>query len=68
MKKVDGFVTVEYALLLPVLYVIYAFIIYVTVYQYHICLEKNDKYVCAVEEKNYSPQNILYICKELNDE
>ena len=67
MKKVDAFVTIEYTLLLPILYLVYAVLIYIAVYQYHACLEQSEAYFCEMESRT-SPQNILRICKGLNDE
>ena len=92
MKKIDAFVTVEYALLLPVILFVYCFLIYISIYQYNVCLLQNDAYFYAstgehmpyankylwieemeielpkVEVSRHSPENILRICKRLQDE
>ncbi len=92
MKKVGAFVTVEYALLLPVILIVYSFLIYISIYQYDACLLQNDAYFYAlegehmpyvnkymwmegveielpkVEASRRSPENILRICKRLQDE
>lgn len=92
MKQVSAFVTVEYALLLPVIVVVYSFLIYISIYQYDTCLAQNDAYFYAIEGehmpyankyiwldewgierptvvgKKHSPENILRICKRLQDE
>ena len=92
MKKVDAFVTVEYSMLLPILFLIYTFLIYIGIYQYDVCLLQNDMYFYAMEGEvspypnkyilveemgleeqllevnKHSPQNILRICKRLDDE
>lgn len=49
MKKEEGFVTVEFALLIPVLYFIYAILIQVCMYQYNACLLQTDQYFEAME-------------------
>ena len=61
MKKDNAFVTVEYSLLLPILFLIYAVLIYVGIYQYNECLLQNDAFLYAIEgeEAPYSDKYIL---------
>lgn len=61
MKKVDAFVTVEYALLLPVLYIVFAALIYIGSQQYNMCLLRQDVYFYAIEgeKPDYANKYIL---------
>lgn len=68
MKKVDAFVTVEYALLLPVLFLIYAVLIYIGIYQYNACLLQNDVYFCAMEEASTAYANKYMLMEEVGVE
>lgn len=48
-KEVDGFVTVEYTLLIPVLLILYTFLICIGLYQYNQCILRTNIYLLASE-------------------
>ena len=48
-KEVDGFVTIEYTLLIPVLLVLYTFLVYIGMYQYNQCLLRTNVYILGTE-------------------
>lgn len=68
MKKVDAFVTIEYTLLLPVLLMLYTFLIYIGLYQYNQCIMQNNVCLLALEgyHKNYAAEEFkpLYQMEE----
>ena len=81
MKQVSAFVTVEYALLLPVIVVVYRFLIFISIYYFYAIEGEHmpyaNKYIWldewgierpTVVGKKHSPENILRICKRLQDE
>lgn len=49
MKKADGFVTVEYSLLVTCLFVVYAFLCSITLFLYNRCVLQSNMYLLAVE-------------------
>ena len=48
-KAVDGFVTIEYTLLIPVLLIFYTFLICMGLYQYNECLLRTNMYLLGCE-------------------
>lgn len=49
MKKTDGFVTVEYSLLVTCLFVVYVFLCSITLFLYNRCVLQSNMYLLAVE-------------------
>lgn len=48
-KKVKAFVTIEYSLLLPVLLLVFTFLVYIGVYLHNQCVIQTNMYILAVE-------------------
>ena len=48
-KKLKAFVTIEYSLLLPVLLLIFTFLVYIGVYLHNQCVIQTNMYILAVE-------------------
>lgn len=65
MKRVEAFVTIEYSLLLPMLCLLYVFLIYVGIYQYNQCLFQNDTYFTALEGSNSPYQNKYLLAEDM---
>lgn len=48
-KEVGGFVTIEYTLLIPVLLVLYTFLVCIGLYQYNQCILRTNIYILGTE-------------------
>ena len=49
MRAIDGFVTIEYTFLIPVLMVVFIFVVYMGLYQYNQCLLRTNMYILGCE-------------------
>jgi len=65
MKCVDASITIEYSLLLPVLFFMYVFFIYIGVYQYNFCLLQNDVRCIAMGKEKPGYQDKYLLVEEL---
>ncbi len=60
MRKIQAFITIEYTLLLPILTLLYVFLIYIGLYEYNASLLLADTYFLALEgEINYENKYLL---------
>ncbi len=64
MKKVGAFITIEYSLLLPMLLLLYTFLIYIGLYQYNACLLQTDSYFVLLEG-DVTYQNKYLLAEEI---
>lgn len=48
-KEADGFITIEYTLLIPVLLVLYTFLVCIGLYQYNQCILRTNIYILGTE-------------------
>lgn len=65
MKKANAFVTIEYSLLLPVLFFMYVILVYIAIYLYDFCLLQNDVRLVAMGNEKPGYQNKYLLVEEL---
>lgn len=65
MRKVSGFVTIEYSLLLPLLYMLYTCLIYVALYEYNQCLLQTECYFVALGQRKIVCQNKYLLAEDI---
>ena len=65
MRKVSGFVTIEYGLLIPLLYMLYTFLIYVAIYQYNQCLLQTDSCFVALGQQTIVYENKYLLAEDI---
>ena len=53
---VDAFVSIEYTLLVPVLFVLYAFLICIGIYQYNQCILQTNMYLLGIESTRFTDE------------
>lgn len=65
---IDAFVSIEYTLLIPVLFVLYGFLIGIGIYQYNQCILQTNMYILGIVATEFStetPQNQIEKLQEI---
>ncbi len=66
-RKVAGFTTIECCLLIPILLMLYSFIVYIGLFQYNRCVLQTNLYLLGLKGKEFSASSSDEYMKQLQD-
>ena len=56
-KKIGAFVTIEYSLLFPLIFMLFSFLVYIGIYLYNRCIFQSNIYIMAIEAARIDEEN-----------